>query len=110
VPVFEDAVVTDGVNSWNLNPDYFATQQTAQWIANQYGNGQLITKPFEGQGGMYNANQSEYYIQLPTGQQVNAGILAGYYERNPQSLYPGVADALIREQFGLGPASTTNNS
>jgi len=33
---------------------------------------------------------------------VNAGILAGYYERNPESQFPGLADKLIRSQLGLG--------
>src|SRR3954465_14038319 len=28
--------------SWNLNSTYFATKDTAQWIANKYGTGQVI--------------------------------------------------------------------
>jgi hypothetical protein len=98
-------VVTDGVNSWSLNHDYFATQATAQWIANKYGTGQVISTPFEGAGGPFNANQAEFQIVLKDGRTVNAGILAGYYERNPESLFPGLADALIRNQLGLGSQS-----
>src|SRR5262244_247685 len=105
VPKFQNAVVTDGVNSWNLNHDYFATQDTAQWIANKYGNGKVIATPFEGTGGPFNANQTEYQIQLNDGRIVNAGILAGYYERNPEALFPGLADALIRSQLGLAQSS-----
>ena len=105
VPQFQNAVVTDGVNSWNLNHDYFATHDTAQWIANKYGNGKVIAAPFEGTGGPFNANQTEYQIQLNDGRIVNAGILAGYYERNPEALFPGLADALIRSQLGLAQSS-----
>lgn len=101
VPTFQNAVVTDGVNSWNLNHDYFATPETAQWIANKYGTGKVISTPFEGTGGPYNADATEYQIQLADGRTVNAGILAGYYERNPESEFPGLADSLIRGQLGL---------
>lgn len=110
VPTFQNALVTDGVNSWNLNHDYFATKDTAQWIANKYGTGQVISTPFEGSGGPFNANQTEFQIVLHDGRTVNAGILAGYYERNPESQFPGLADTLIRGQLGLAaPASSQSN-
>ena len=38
-------------------------------------------------------------IKLADGRLVNAGILAGYYERNPEALFPGLADKLIRAQL-----------
>ncbi len=106
VPVFREAVVTDGVTAWNLNHDYFASQQTAQWIANRYGTGKVISTPFEGTGGPFNADQSEFQIVLADGRTVNAGILAGYYERNPPAQFPGLADQLIRSQLGLNPAGS----
>jgi hypothetical protein len=102
VPEFQTATVTDGTTVWPANSDYFATQQTAQWIADQYGTGQVVTTPFEGTGGPYSASASEYQIVLANGSMVNAGILASYYERNPESQFPGVADSLIRSQLGLG--------
>jgi hypothetical protein len=101
-PTFQNATVTDGTTVWPTNPDYFASQQTAQWIANKYGTGQLVTTPFEGSGGPYSASASEFQIVLANGSTVNAGILASYYERNPESQFPGVADSLIRSQLGLG--------
>jgi hypothetical protein len=102
VPVFRSATVTDGTNVWPTNHDYFASQATAQWIANKYGTGQLVTTPFEGSGGPFSASASEYQVVLADGRSVNAGILASYYERNPESQFPGVADSLIRNQLGLG--------
>lgn len=99
VPSFRSAVGTDGTQQWNLNHDYFATKDTAQWIANKYGNGQVFETQFEGSGGPFSASATEYQIKLPDGRMVNAGILAGYYERNPESQFPGLADKLIRNQL-----------
>ena len=99
VPAFRTATITDGVQVWGLNHTYFATHETAQWIANQYGTGQVVEVPFGGNGGPYSASATEYHIKLPDGRLVNAGILAGYYERNPEALFPGLADKLIRAQL-----------
>ena len=102
VPAFRTATGTDGAQVWRLNHTYFATQETAQWIANRYGTGQTVEVPFGGSGGPFSASANEYHIKLADGRLVNAGILAGYYERNPESLFPGLADKLIRAQLGLG--------
>jgi hypothetical protein len=102
VPQFQTATVTDGTTVWPTNSDYFATQPTAQWLANKYGTGQVVTTPFEGSGGPYSASASEYQIVLANGNTVNAGILASYYERNPENQFPGVADSLILSQLGMG--------
>jgi hypothetical protein len=102
VPTFRTATVTDGVSVWPLNHNYFATKDTAQWIANKYGTGQVIETPFGGNGGPFAASANEYQIKMADGRTVNAGILAGYYERNPESQFPGLADKLIRGQLGLG--------
>jgi hypothetical protein len=102
VPTFRTATGTDGLQTWGLNRTYFATLETAQWIANRYGTGQTIEVPFGGAGGPFSASANEYHIKLADGRLVNAGILAGYYERNPERLFPGLADKLIRAQLGLG--------
>jgi hypothetical protein len=101
IPAFRPATVTDGSAVWALNHDYFATKDTAQWIANKYGTGQVIETPFEGSGGPFAASATEFQIKLADGRTVNAGILAGYYERNPETQFPGLADKLIRGQLGL---------
>lgn len=107
VPAFRTAIGSGVDNegnpvSWNLNSTYFATKDTAQWIANKYGTGKVIEVPFGGSGGPFSASANEYAIQLADGRQVNAGILAGYYARNPEDKFPGLADKLIRGQLGLG--------
>ena len=101
VPLFRTATGTDGVQVWGLNQTYFATRETAQWIANRYGTGQTVEVPFGGSGGPFSASANEYHIKLADGRVVNAGILAGYYARNPEALFPGLADKLIRAQLGI---------
>ena len=84
-----------------MNSAYFATTETAQWIATKYGTGEIVEVPFGGNGGVFSASANEYHIKLRDGRLVNAGILAGYYERNPPNKFPGLADKLIRGQLGL---------
>jgi len=85
-----------------LNPIYFATPETAQWIANKYGTGEVVARPYNATSGPYTANGTEYYIRLQNGSLVNAGLLADYYQRLPEAQFPGVADSIIRQ--GLGEA------
>ncbi len=81
-----------------LNPIYFATPETAQWIANKYGTGEVVARPYDATGGPYTANGTEYYIRLQNGGLVNAGLLADYYQRMPAA----EADRIISQ--GLGEA------
>jgi hypothetical protein len=100
VPEFQQnlEVVSAYGGSSPLNPIYFATPATAQWIANKYGTGEVVAKPYDATGGPYTANGTEYYIQLQNGSLVNAGLLADYYQRMPAA----EADSVIRQ--GLGEA------
>jgi hypothetical protein len=101
IPIFRAATITDGVQTWGLNHTYFATRETAQWIANQYGTGEVVELPFGGSNGPFSASATEFHVKLQDGRLVNAGMLAGYYERNPVALFPGLADKLIRSQLAL---------
>lgn len=100
VPEFQQnlEVVSAYGGSSALNPIYFATPQTAQWIANKYGTGEVVAKPYDATGGPFTANGTEYYIRLQNGSLVNAGLLADYYQR----MSPSEADSVIRQ--GLGEA------
>jgi hypothetical protein len=100
-PVFRKATGTDGVITWSLNSTYFATKETAQWIANKFGIGEVSEVPFGGNGGIFASDANEFHIKLKDGRLVNAGLLAGYYERNPPEKFPGLAEKLIRSQLGL---------
>lgn len=100
VPEFQTAVVR-GPNgeTWGLNSTYFAAPGTAQWIANKYGTGEVVEVPSV--AGFYQASANELHIKLADGRTVNAGILAGYYQRNPEAQFPGVADRMIRNLLGI---------
>lgn len=104
VPDFQQnlEVVSAYGGSSPLNPIYFATPETAQWIANKYGTGEVVARPYNATGGPYTANGTEYYIRLQNGGLVNAGLLADYYRRLPEAQFPGLADRVIRQ--GLGEA------
>jgi hypothetical protein len=40
---------------------------------------------------------------VPNGRTVNAGLLADYYQRMPESQFPGLADLMIRDAIGQLP-------
>ncbi len=82
--------------SSGLNPAYFATRATAEWMAKKYGTGEVVETPYEGNGGPYLANANEFQIRLNNGKLTNAGTLADYYRRMPEDQFPGVADSMIR--------------
>jgi hypothetical protein len=82
--------------SSGLNPAYFATRATAEWMSKKYGTGEVVETPYEGNGGPYLANATEFQIRLNNGKLTNAGTLADYYRRMPEDQFPGVADAMIR--------------
>jgi hypothetical protein len=98
VPQFLDnvRVLSEFGDSWPLNPAGFATQQTAQYIADKFGTGQIVQVPFGGSDGPYEATAEEYHIVLPNGKTVNAGLLADYYVRMPETKFPGLADIMIQ--------------
>ena len=100
VPEFRKATGTDGVISWSLNSTYFATKETAQWIADKFGAGEVVEVPFSGNGGIFASDAKELHVKLRDGRLVNAGLLAAYYERNPPDKFPGLAELLIRNVLG----------
>jgi hypothetical protein len=102
VPEFQQnlQVVSAYGGSSNLNPIYFATRETADWIAKKYGTGEVVELPYAGTGGPYSANATEFYIKLPNGRLVNAGLLADYYRRMPEAQFPGMADRIISSSLG----------
>jgi len=98
VPSFRTATGSDGLSEpWELNSEYFATRETAQFIADKFGDGTVTPVEFGGSGGLFTASEKEFHIVLKNGRMVNAGILASYYTRNPDDKYPGLAEILIKK-------------
>jgi hypothetical protein len=113
IPEFRTAFVTDSRTgaTYPANSDYFATERTAQFIAEKYGDGAIFEEPFLGPGpfytsaGMYMIRYTPEYPgngDPPEPRRVNAGILAAYYKRNPESEFPGLAEKLIRSVLKNG--------
>lgn len=88
--------------SYPLNNDYFATLETAVFIAGKFGDGKVYEVPFEGEGGPMVCTSKCYVTKLANGRGVNCGVLAAYYLRNPEVLFPGLAEKLIRGDLEKG--------
>lgn len=99
----EQQYVTDGTFSWPINTDYFATLETAQYIAANFGDGKVYEVDFEGVGGNYSATSKMYVTKTTTGRGVNCGMLAAYFKRNPDSGdTKGLAAKLIKAVLANG--------
>ncbi len=88
--------------SYPLNDDYFATLETAQYIATKFGDGKVYEAPFEGEGGPMVCTAKCYVTKIPSGRGVNCGFLAAYYKRNPEAQFPGLAAKLILLDLAKG--------
>ncbi len=96
-PAFQTVVVSNSFGgSSALNPAYFATPETAQWLAQKYGTGEVVEVDYLGTGGPYSASVKELHVRLANGRLLNAGVLADYYRRNPETEFPGLADKYVR--------------
>ena len=72
-------------NNFNFNPTYFATEQTAEKVAQLLG-GKVIQKNDILPSGPIGQNQPNYMVQLTSGAVVNPGLVAAYYTHGyPQS-------------------------
>ena len=62
--------------TFNYNPVYFATAQTAATVAQMVG-GTVVQSPQLGGG--FQQQQTQYMVQLPNGHLINPGLIADYY-------------------------------
>lgn len=105
VPSFEQATLSGGYDGakYALNPDFFASQETAEWIANKYGTGELVALKVGGEAaGVFGADKDQLNFRTHDGRLINAGYIAAFYARNPEDRFPGVADSLIRNLLASG--------
>lgn len=96
-PKFKTAKGFDSItgNTWKLNDTYFADEDTAKWVAAKYGTGEIRESDVLGPG-PFGVDTKMFEVKLDDGRWVNAGMVAAYYDRNPEALFPGLADKLIR--------------
>jgi hypothetical protein len=85
-----------------MNSAYFATPETAQWIAQKYGTGEVVEVPFLADGSPFRCSENQLYCRLPDGRLMNAGFLADYYRAMPESEFPGLADHMVRDLIARG--------
>lgn len=74
--------------SYNYNPFYFATQQTAALVAQMKGVGGTVVQAntFTPNGGTFAQQQPNWMVQLPDGRMINPGLVASFYTHGyPQS-------------------------
>lgn len=104
VPAFHPATLYSAYDGarYPLNADFFATRETAQWVANKYGTGEIVEQTYLGQGSPFISDTKQFFLRMADGQLVNAGIIAAFYARNPEDRFPGVADTLVRMSLAKG--------
>jgi hypothetical protein len=103
-PAFEKPVGygPNGYVNRFLNPDYFATTETAEWIARRFGAKEWFERIAPGnEGPIYTASHKERWVRFADGLEVNAGILAAYYLRMPEAQFPGLAEKFCRDYIAL---------
>ncbi len=102
-PVFKKAVGYDSDgNRYLMNDYYYADEATAQWISGRWGTGKTREVSLLGPG-PFSVDTKMFEAELKDGTWVNAGILAAFYDRNNEDLFPGVAEALVSSQLGFTP-------
>ncbi len=78
---------TGPIGSYNYNPYYFATPQTAATVAGMVGGKVVPMNAFTTPGSMYVQNQPNQMVQLPNGALINPGLVAAFYTHGyPQSM------------------------
>jgi hypothetical protein len=71
-------IAPNGV-TYNYNPYYFATAETAAKVAQMVG-GTVVQSNALTPYGPFQQNQPNYMVQLPNGRQIYAGLFASFYD------------------------------
>lgn len=107
IPTFEkQAVVNTMVNGkpWPniLNMDYFATEETATYMMQRFGAHHIREGSYlEGFAGDLNSDAPpKRALVWRDGFEMNAGVLAAFYKRNPEEEFPGLAAKMVIKAIG----------
>lgn len=83
-----------------MNPHYFATESTAAEMMRRYHAREMYERIAPGnEGPLYTCSHLQWWLRWPDGLELCAGTLAAFYDRNPEDLFPGVADRLVSEHI-----------
>ena len=84
---------------WSFNPQYFATLETAQKVAEMFG-GKVVQQNSILPSGPMVQLQPNQLVELPNGRLINPGFIAGFYTHGyPQSY----VDQLVAAEVAGGP-------
>ena len=93
-------------SSFGYNPIYFATESTAQTVAQMVGGTVITENAFTKPGNAFVQQQPNYMVQMPNGAIINPGLVASFYTLGfPQSQI----DTMIAQEVANTPppAQTT---
>ena len=85
--------------TYNYNPIYFATADTAAQVAQMAGGKVVQTNPFS--GGPFTQNQPNEMVELPNGNLINPGLVASFYTHGYPQAY---VNQLVANEFGTTAA------
>lgn len=99
-PTFEKPVGYGpfGYTNPYMNPDFFATEETAEWVMNRFGAKEVYERAAPGnEGPFFTCSKLQRWIRFEDGTEVNAGFLAAFFVRNPEEKYPGLAEGMVNQ-------------
>lgn len=83
--------------SFGYNPIFFATQQTAETVANLIGGTVVQSNAMTPSGGPFQQQQENWMVQLGDGRLVNPGLVASCYSHGyPQSLVDQMVATIVQ--------------
>jgi len=98
-PTFRQDVVGTSVygGSWQLNPYYFATPETAGYMSQRFHSVGWIEVPVFPANTPFSVNVGEIHLMFAGGVSYNCGLLAEYFVQYPEDQFPGLAERTVNQ-------------
>jgi hypothetical protein len=98
-PTFRQDVIGTSAygGSWRLNPCYFATPETADYMSKRFRTVGWVEVPVFPASGPFNVNIGEIHLLFARGAAYNCGLLAEYFVQYPEDQFPGLAERKVLE-------------
>lgn len=98
-PTFRQDVIGTSAygGSWQLNPYYFATPETADYMTRRFHAVGWVEVPVFPAGGPFSVNVGEIHLIFAGGGTYNCGLLAEYFVQYPEGQLPGLAERTVNQ-------------
>jgi len=98
-PMFRQDVIGTSAygGSWQLNPYYFATPETADYMMRRFHAIGWAERPSTAANGPFTVNAPEIVLIFQGGVAINCGMLARYFDLWPEDQVPGLAERTVNE-------------